>query len=109
MRGFGNHRWTNMSFEEVDFSSIQENKKQGRLLSLFHRLAFNFDAENVHELTCVILKIKSLCGTNILPMRDPSLIKDIMGLRFLNPVGLAPGFDINAECLPALEALGFGF
>ena len=32
-----------------------------------------------------------------------------MGVRFLNPIGLAPGFDIDAECLPALQALGFGF
>ena len=31
------------------------------------------------------------------------------GLSFPSPVGLAAGFDKNAEALPGLEALGFGF
>jgi len=98
-----------MSLEELDFSNIAENKKQGRLWHLCRRLAFNFDAESVHELTILLFKIKSLWAANSLPAQDPSLIKEIMGLRFPNPIGLAPGFDINADCLPALQALGFGF
>ncbi len=33
----------------------------------------------------------------------------VFGLNFPNPVGLAAGFDKDAEALPAWEALGFGF
>lgn len=35
--------------------------------------------------------------------------RELWGLRFPNPVGLAAGFDKNAVALPALAALGFGF
>jgi dihydroorotate dehydrogenase len=35
--------------------------------------------------------------------------RDVCGLRFPNPVGLAAGFDKNAVAVPALAALGFGF
>lgn len=38
-----------------------------------------------------------------------SLSKELFGLRFKNPVGLAAGFDKNALYLTELEALGFGF
>jgi dihydroorotate dehydrogenase len=41
--------------------------------------------------------------------RSPSLERDIWGLHFPNPVGLAGGFDKNGLALPALAALGFGF
>lgn len=35
--------------------------------------------------------------------------REVFGLRFPNPVGLAAGFDKNAVAVPALAALGFGF
>lgn len=38
-----------------------------------------------------------------------SLERDVFGLRFPNPIGLAAGFDKNAVATPALAALGFGF
>ncbi len=38
-----------------------------------------------------------------------SLKKDLFGLTFTNPVGLAAGFDKNALYLNELEMLGFGF
>jgi dihydroorotate dehydrogenase len=38
-----------------------------------------------------------------------NLSKELFGLRFKNPVGLAAGFDKNALYLTELEALGFGF
>lgn len=34
---------------------------------------------------------------------------ELMGMRFANPVGLAAGFDKNAEHVHAMAALGFGF
>jgi dihydroorotate dehydrogenase len=40
---------------------------------------------------------------------DPRLAREVFGVRFPNPVGLAAGFDKNAMVLPAWEKLGFGF
>lgn len=40
---------------------------------------------------------------------DPRLETDLGGLTVPNPVGLAPGFDKNADLLPGLGELGFGF
>ncbi|HEY1387999.1 MAG TPA: quinone-dependent dihydroorotate dehydrogenase [Ktedonobacterales bacterium] len=35
--------------------------------------------------------------------------REVFGLRFPHPIGLAAGFDKNARAIPALAALGFGF
>ena len=40
---------------------------------------------------------------------NPSLEKEVFGLKFKNPVGLAAGFDKNAEYIHEMAALGFGF
>jgi dihydroorotate dehydrogenase len=42
-------------------------------------------------------------------VNDPKLRKELMGLSFENPVGLAAGFDKDARWIDALDALGFGF
>lgn len=41
--------------------------------------------------------------------KSPALERDVFGVHFPNPVGLAGGFDKNGIALPALAALGFGF
>lgn len=42
--------------------------------------------------------------------RDSSLLRqDILGVEFINPVGLSAGFDKNIELAPLMEAVGFGF
>ena len=41
--------------------------------------------------------------------KSPILERDVFGLHFPNPVGLAGGFDKDGLALPALAALGFGF
>lgn len=41
--------------------------------------------------------------------KSAALERDVFGLHFPNPVGLAGGFDKNGLGLPALAALGFGF
>ena len=43
------------------------------------------------------------------PADDPRLAVDALGLSFDNPVGLAAGFDKNAEACEAMGRLGFGF
>lgn len=42
-------------------------------------------------------------------VQHPALEREVYGLRFANPVGLAAGFDVNADCPEELAALGFGF
>lgn len=39
----------------------------------------------------------------------PSLEREVFGLRFKNPVGLAAGFDKDAKAIDELACLGFGF
>jgi len=39
----------------------------------------------------------------------PSLEREVFGLKFRNPIGLAAGFDKNAEYVEEMAALGFGF
>lgn len=40
---------------------------------------------------------------------DPALAVHVLGKHFTNPIGLAAGFDKNAEAGPSLLRLGFGF
>jgi dihydroorotate dehydrogenase len=42
-------------------------------------------------------------------VRDKSLEREVLGIKFKNPVGLAAGFDKNAEVVGELDCLGFGF
>lgn len=45
----------------------------------------------------------------MLQVEHPSLERNVMGLKFKNPVGLAAGFDKNARYIDQMETLGFGF
>jgi len=42
-------------------------------------------------------------------LRDARLEREVMGLRFANPVGLAAGFDKDGKHIEAMATLGFGF
>ncbi|OIR12017.1 dihydroorotate dehydrogenase (quinone) [mine drainage metagenome] len=57
---------------------------------------------------CSVRPIKNIISKNF-SFHHPSLEKELFGLHFKNPVGLAAGFDKNAMYLNELEALGFGF
>jgi dihydroorotate dehydrogenase len=76
----------------------------------FHDLAAHalqvFAAEDAHRLT--ILGLKSGLGPRAVS-EDPALATELAGLKLPNPVGLAPGFDKNAEVAGAMLAAGFGF
>jgi dihydroorotate dehydrogenase len=62
------------------------------------------DPERAHRLTIAALKFAPPLGR---PENDPVLETKLAGLTFPNPVGLAAGFDKDAE-VPA-QMLGFGF
>ena len=64
------------------------------------------DAEDAHRLTVAMLKFAPLPRAG---KDERRLAVRAFGLDFPNPVGLAPGFDKNAEVPDALLRLGFGF
>jgi dihydroorotate dehydrogenase len=70
-------------------------------------LARLLDAETAHRLAVAALA-RGLVGPARRPA-DPRLACRVMGLDFANPLGLAAGFDKQAEAIPALFGLGFGF
>lgn len=80
-------------------------------MSLFKRLLrpalFHLDAEQAHKLSLLALK-RGLAPPVIQP-NDQRLAIKLFGLNFPNPVGLAAGFDKNAEVPDAVLRLGFGF
>ncbi|HEY3622184.1 MAG TPA: quinone-dependent dihydroorotate dehydrogenase, partial [Roseiarcus sp.] len=63
-------------------------------------------AETAHRAAINGLKIAPPANA---PSSDPRLAVEVLGLKFPNPLGLAAGFDKNAEVPGALLRLGFGF
>ena len=76
-----------------------------RIYPILRPLIFRLDAERAHHMTIAAL--------NLMPKRPPafpgSLTTSIAGLGFPSPVGLAAGFDKDAEVAEAMLGLGFGF
>ena len=77
-----------------------------RLYPLLRPLIFRLDAERAHRATIAALKW--------LPKRAPpafpgSLTTSVAGIGFPSPVGLAAGFDKDAEIAEAMLGMGFGF
>ncbi len=72
-------------------------------------LLFLADPEAVHHLAMDALKVTGPLLQKFAPEPDPRLAREVFGLRFPNPVGLAAGFDKNGVALPAWHGLGFGF
>jgi len=81
-----------------------------RLYPLFRPLLFAADPERAHELAFAALDAAAATGiAQLAAPRLPLAPVEAMGLRFPNRVGLAAGLDKNAEHLPGLATLGFGF
>ncbi len=66
----------------------------------------NFPPETAHSITLKLLKL-SFKQKKI--FQDPILHQHLLGLDFFNPVGMAAGFDKNAEVIESLFNFGFGF
>jgi dihydroorotate dehydrogenase len=80
------------------------------LYPLFRPLLFAADPELAHELAFTALDAAAGMGlARLVAQRLPVAPVEAMGLRFPNRVGLAAGLDKNAEHLPGLATLGFGF
>jgi dihydroorotate dehydrogenase len=74
---------------------------------LGQKLLFTFDPETAHGLSIAALR----CGlpAGVRTVRDIRLKVSLCGLDFPNPLGMAAGYDKNAEVPDALLGLGFGF
>ncbi len=93
------------------------------LWRLFRKCLFRFDAEAVHDATKRLLAwlgrdlgpfgrvaLRGLSGFVTGSAENaPRPVAQLGPLTFENPIGLAAGFDKNAEMLEALPPLGFGF
>lgn len=83
------------------------------LYSAGKKLLFRLDAETAHELAVWSLQrlgglppLLSALEKRYFPRGEPM---SVWGLDFPSKVGLAAGFDKNAEMIDALSVLGFGF
>jgi dihydroorotate dehydrogenase len=78
-------------------------------------ILFFFDPEKVHHFTFKFLK--NSCKIPFVPailkaiyeVKNPVLEREVFGIKFKNPVGLAAGFDKDAKLFNELSNFGFGF
>ncbi len=76
------------------------------MYKLAQKALFQMDAEVAHGLGIKALK------TGLFPAQKdvyPNLKRSLFGFEFPNPVGLAAGFDKNAEVIQPMLDMGFGF
>jgi dihydroorotate dehydrogenase len=85
------------------------------MYKLFRSFLFLFDPENVHHFTFKFIRfilsipgVKSIWKKNYV-VENNRLKRNIAGLDFQNPVGLAAGFDKDAKLYEELAYCGFGF
>ncbi len=81
---------------------------------LIRPILFLFDPEAVHHFTFRAIKFFSRLGLGgifrkIFVVDDPRLEREVFGVRFKNPVGLAAGFDKDAKLYNEFSDFGFGF
>ncbi len=78
-------------------------------------MLFRFDPEKVHHFVSNSLQFifhipcMSVLVQRLTTVHDVRLEREIVGLKFKNPVGVAAGFDKDARLFGALGKLGFGF
>lgn len=84
--------------------------------NLLKPIAFSMDAEKAHHQTMRLLKTassiplaKHLVDFRLPKEEEKRLEKEVFGIRFPNPVGLAAGFDKDGKYFDIIERLGFGF
>lgn len=84
-------------------------------INIFKPILFRQDPEVVHDRLLRAVNyvndsslLKNLTS-KLFNYSHPSLVQDIWGIRFPNPVGLSAGFDKDGHLSPLLESLGFGF
>ena len=80
------------------------------MYSLARKILFSLDPELSHELSLDLMGAGHRLGMlKWFAQRPLSAPRDLMGLHFENPVGLAAGLDKNGDYFDALGDFGFGF
>ena len=78
-------------------------------------LLFCFDPEKVHYFTFSFIRfLNKIPGFSsffkaLYEVKDSRLEREVFGIKFKNPVGLAAGFDKDAKLYQELSNFGFGF
>ena len=76
---------------------------------------FLFDPESIHNFTFTLLKLSfkfpltKYIVSFLLSLENPKLEKQLFGLNFKNPIGVAAGLDKNAAHISEFSSFGFGF
>ena len=79
------------------------------------KIMFKFEPEIAHTIAGVGLKAINYCPPLFNYLAKQNFIEsrvlkqELFGTTFYNPVGLAAGFDKNADYIKAMAALGFGY
>lgn len=96
--------WLLLSLRQISF-----------MYGIIKSLLFLLQPEKAHHFTLSMLRtvaaipgIKSMIRAAFVPKGD-NLQRTVAGLTFKNPIGLAAGFDKNAEYIELMDLLGFGF
>ncbi|GLV27392.1 quinone-dependent dihydroorotate dehydrogenase [Sphingobium sp. TomTYG45] len=76
------------------------------LFPLLRPFLFRLDAESAHRFAIRLLRLLPPSG---MANSDPILRQSLFGLKFAGPVGLAPGFDKDAEVYDRMGRFGFAF
>lgn len=85
------------------------------MFTLLRFLSPLLGAERVHDISVALLHyLGKVPGARWLmrklyAVEDPALEREVFGIHFRNPIGMAAGFDRNGEIFSELDALGFGF
>ena len=83
--------------------------------SIIRPILFRFDPERVHHFTFGSISfLNKIPGVSALirsmyQLNNPKLEREVFGLKFKNPVGLAAGLDTDAKIYNELDNFGFGF
>ena len=79
------------------------------MFSKIRSLIFKFDPETAHNLAIKSLKLNLIPNLLSENKNDPIFKTNLFGKEIDNPIGMAAGFDKNAEVYNSLFKLGFGF
>lgn len=82
--------------------------------TIIRPLFFSFDPEKIHHFTFSLIRFFHKIGfgsifRSIYKVENQKLERELFGLKFPNPVGLAAGFDKDAKLYKELSNFGFGF
>jgi dihydroorotate dehydrogenase len=87
---------------------LERLSRNEMMLDLTARLLSALPAEPAHRATLALTRTFAPLLPGVSP-DDPGLKVQVLGLNFPNPIGLAAGFDKDAQVPAAMLKLGFGF